>query len=95
MVKIQVILLSGNMDALTFQEQENILDEVREEYCRFFSVSRNNVTADLFDGASDLKATFDVVLNLSGNERILNESRLRDVFRKRVSDRLWKIFRVE
>ena len=92
MVKIQVILLLGSMNALSFREQENILDVVREEYCRVFSVTRDNVNADLFDGASDMKNKFDVVLNLSGNDRILNEGRLQDEFRKRVSDRLWKIF---
>ena len=92
MTKIQVILLFGKMDMLNAGEQENVLNVVREEYCKIFSVAPNDVQTVLCEGTSNAQKKYDVVLDISGGSRVLNEGTMLDYLRKRVSARLYKIF---
>lgn len=92
MTKIQVILLFNKMERLNSTEKENVKNAVREEYCKIFSAVPNNVEMILCDGVGGMKAKYDVLLDISGGERVLNEGFLLDSLRNTVAVRLWKIF---
>ena len=90
-VRIQLVFLFGKTNMLKADEQESISNMVLEEYCNIFSTAPNKVKVVLCDGTGNLKAKYDLVLNIASGERIFNEGTLQETFRKRVSARLWKI----
>lgn len=92
MIRIQVLLLFGKISTLNPDEQEQLSDAVREEYCKIFHAEVNKIKVTLCDGKSKSKNNLEVVINICSAERILNEGSLQDEFRRIISTRLCKIF---
>lgn len=91
--KIQVLFLFYKIEQFSAVEREKIADIVREEYGNIFRVEPTKIQVALFNAAGGRKASsFEVVLDISGGERVLNEGGLLEKLRKAVASRLYKFF---
>ena len=92
MTRIQVILLFITKNQINDEKRQKIAAIVCEEYCKVFSVSKDEVKVTLSDGIGDAVNNVDLVLDIHSDKKFLNQGSLMDELRKKISVQLRKIF---
>ena len=92
MTRIQIILLFIAKSQLNEEKRQKIAAAVCEEYCKVFSVRKDEVKVTLCDGTGDAIKSVDLVLDIYSDKKFLNEGSLTDELRRNVSAQLRNIF---